>query len=298
MITSIPSSSEFRNAGIEILNLAWDNVHNHFEYLVNLDDDEHEARDEYWQSAQQSISTALSLAQQGIEFLLKGKICDVDPLLLIATPTRDWPGEKDIPFADLRTVESQDLIRCHDSIISPSISPRFATIFNELRRKRNTIMHSVSKQLRISGNDVLVAILEAADTLIGSHSWPSQRRNYLENGNGVASIGIADLTSTLYHELDSVIDILPRKDVIRFLNFDKRNRRYACPECTGYAASVYDEAIDLAQLRPNEPTSTSIYCVICGQTYSVKRESCGKKGCKGNVVYEEGKEKLCLTCNL
>src|SRR4051812_18248918 len=111
MITDIPTKADFDNNGIAFLNLAWQSV-----VSISLDLPEQpveelgedateeqrlEAEEEdrrwteevqrYWQAAQQELATAVALAQQGTEFLLKGKIAAVSPFLLVSGDPGEWP---------------------------------------------------------------------------------------------------------------------------------------------------------------------------------------------------------------
>ena len=48
-----------------------------------------------------------------------------------------------------------------------------------------------------------------------------------------------------------------------------------------------------AYLKPNLPTSDSIICYSCQNTFKVQRINCTNEGCKGNVI---GENDVCLTC--
>src|SRR5947208_1683386 len=118
MITEIPTAEEFEAIGMQMLNGAWDTGAS---LLVDLDEAEEfnpyleEVKEDYWNAARTQLSTGLASAQQGNEFLLKGRIAKVTPFLLIGSP-RDWPGgcaTKPVPFANFRTIDAQDLVKVH-----------------------------------------------------------------------------------------------------------------------------------------------------------------------------------------
>ena len=108
MIVDIPTKTDFDNNGIAFLNLAWQTVLSiclNFQeqsYQVQMGEAPlekvHEAEEEdtwweqavedYWKATQQELATAVALAQQGTEFLLKGKIAHVSPFLLITGDPR------------------------------------------------------------------------------------------------------------------------------------------------------------------------------------------------------------------
>jgi hypothetical protein len=88
MIVDIPTPKDFQEEGISSLNLAcelvvsliseYDSIESAFpEADVDLDK-------VYWTAAKKSLTTFISMAQQGMEFLLKGKVTEISPFLLIA----------------------------------------------------------------------------------------------------------------------------------------------------------------------------------------------------------------------
>lgn len=205
MIIDIPTKADFDNNGIAFLNLAWQSV---LSICLGLPEQpveelgenateeqrlEAEAEDRrwaaeverYWQVSQQELATAVALTQQGTEFLLKGKIADVSPFLLISGDPRDWPSgcdREDIPFADFKTIEAQDLLRAHDTVCTPPLSDQFKDRFEQLRRLRNSVMHTVDRRLRFTTQDGILAILEMVEALVGPNTWLGLRRQQLEEG--------------------------------------------------------------------------------------------------------------------
>lgn len=135
MIIEIPTSDEFQRAGLGFLNLAVDQVIELYDQLEQSGVEE-DVREEYWESAQQPLATALTLVQQGAEFLLKAKIADVSPFLLIDGSPSSWPrgsDQQDTPFSDFRTIDAHDLPKAHDSVASVRLSEEFKTQFEQLR---------------------------------------------------------------------------------------------------------------------------------------------------------------------
>src|SRR5262245_39444063 len=203
MILDVPTKADFDNNGIAFLNLAWQSVvgvslglpdqpvevlgadatEDHLHAAAEESRQWAEAVEEYWRAAQQELATAVALAQQGTEFLLKGKIAEVSPFLLISGDPGDWPSgcdRNDIRFADFKTNEAQDLIRCHDTVCNPRLTDQFKNRFEQLRRMRNSVMHTVDRRLSFTTQDGLLAILEMVEALIGGNTWLMLRRQYLE----------------------------------------------------------------------------------------------------------------------
>jgi len=187
MITEIPTPDDFLATGLQLLNSAWDTG---AALMVDLSEaeqynpDAQELKDDYWQAARVQLSSALAAAQQGNEFLLKSRIATVTPLLLLGAAPKDWPAgcaTKPTPFAEFRTLDAQDLIKVHNTCCSPALSDEFITLFEQLRRKRNTIMHSVDKNLSVHVSELFLAVLTINETLGTEKNWASVRHEYLSN---------------------------------------------------------------------------------------------------------------------
>ena len=175
MITEIPSADDFKQSGIAFLNLAWDSaaqLHFQFEdakegyWYENEDAFEKEVPDQYWAAAQRPLATAVTLVQQGLEFLLKGRIAEVSPFFLISRSPAEWPKgctSSDTRFADFKTIDAQDLVRVHDTVASAKLSEEIVKKFEFLRRQRNTIMHTVDREVRFTAFDIF------RDVLVVSH---------------------------------------------------------------------------------------------------------------------------------
>lgn len=305
MIIDIPKKTDFYRSGFSMLNLAWDSIMSLYLELEDSQleewDDSGEETEEYWRAAQYPISVAIALAQQGIELLLKGRIADVSPFLLLVGNPREWPkgcNEKDTPFADFRTIDAHDLMRTHDCIVSERLKATFKTRYEYLRRLRNTVFHSVDKNTRTSSKDVIEAILEAVDSLAQPESWINIRRDYLEN-NPTAKVYSADYVHVaLVREFTRLISVLSTAELKRFFKFNKRQRLYVCLNCLSECKSVdVDCESKFAILSPNTPKSKQLYCPLCDSHTPVIRKNCSYNGCKGNVLALYGGSAVCVTCD-
>ncbi len=92
MIANLPTAADLYQSGKELLDFAWDTTSN---LLTEFDEadcygyDKEEISEKYWAAARRRLTTSLAVAQQGAEFILKGKIAAISPYLLIAdAPTR------------------------------------------------------------------------------------------------------------------------------------------------------------------------------------------------------------------
>lgn len=310
MIQDIPNAEDFKINGVSLLNIAWESIvgislkHEHISAAFEDDADEEELSyqqelsEQYWLDVQRELALAVALAQQGAEFLLKGKICSISPFLLIVGEPGKWPrgcDKEDRSFSEFRTVDAIDLVKIHDTVMLSRLSAPFKTRFEMLRSLRNTVMHSVSKH-EFSTKDALLSILQIADTLIGSRCWLSERRLYLRNRLDIAAaLGYESFQiCRIALELQHVFSLLDPKDTAQFFDFHPKQRTFYCPECACNCADTDDSLEPLAQLRPNRPASTTIYCLVCESELTVSRKSCSDKPCKGNVISMDYNQ--CLTC--
>jgi hypothetical protein len=300
MITEIPTPEDFRHAGLSLLNLAWDAVSSMYLDLENSQveewDEKGEATGEFWRSAQRPLANAVVVAQQGIEFLLKARIAEVTPLLLISTQPRDWPSRcdrEDTAFAEFRTIDAQDLVKFHDAVHPQRLEDTFRTKFQRFRALRNSIMHTVDKRLWHSAHELCVQVLEASHALIGSYKWLELRRDYLQSIPVAAVYDEYEPTWQLSWEACLLLEILTHAEGTRYLGVQAKQRYYICYQCT---VNLRDSDLQpkTAQLHPNGPASVRIYCFVCERDDAVVRRPCSEATCKGNVIQEE--DSVCLSC--
>ena len=302
MIIDIPSSSDFEQSGATFLNLAWDHVINLLlvpaEFDLESYDEVENVTDKFWTGAKTEIATAAALAQQGIELLLKAKIAGVSPFLLISGDPRDWPrgcDKVDVPFADFRTIDAQDLLRAHDAVCFSRLTDEFKTSFDKLRRMRNGLFHTVDKRITIRAEEVVHAILFGSESLLGPFNWLNRRRDYLSETTVTDQFSPDPTNYRILRELTVITDTMQPSDLLRFIGINKKQRRYLCMTCK-FECSDFDPDLvaNFAQLKPNSPTSTILHCFACGSDTQVVRANCGAKGCKGNVI--EAEDGWCCTC--
>jgi len=318
MITDIPTSTDFQNAGINLLNLAWDST---IELLLErraYDDinTNYSIGEVYWKSAQPVLSSSLSLVQQGVEFFLKGKIADVSPYLLIMGMPSSFPKnshKQSTSFSDFRTIDAQDLIRVHDTVCKTRLSDTFCQWYDELRRLRNKLMHTVDNTIVITDKDVLLKIMEACDYFFEHRSWIETRSRYLMSSPGeylsqnIPLEQISDDEKTAYHlaqlqsEIMAVIEYLEPQYGKRFFGFQKKEPRYICLHCLSvreqdsFFEYKDDEEVLLntAQIVDSGLSPLNlVHCIFCDGNYLIKREKC--KNCGKDIV--DVHNGLCLSC--
>jgi len=298
MITEIPDFADFQHQGIAFLNLAWDSV---FSLVLRLEDasqwhavDSAAVSEKYWDAAEHALATSMALAHQGTEFLIKSHIAEVSPYLLLSV--REWKkkwSEEDTPFSAFYTVDTQDLVRLHNVVAKNKLPEDFVRQFESLRALRNTITHTVDRNLKLTVKEIIMAVLFGIKHLVRDNDWISLRRNWLEGQPYSVAFDVESGEDYLIaKEMKFIIDWLSPAEMLTFFDFDKKRRRYICDNCSKSSEVDAQFRIESALLSPNTPESTTVHCFVCGQDSVVVRQRC--PNCKGNVIDPEWSE--CLSC--
>jgi hypothetical protein len=301
LITDVPTANDFFESGIELFDFAWDTVAHLITNLAQAIEsgiEEHEISEEYWAASKRRLTTALAMTQQGVEFVLKGKIAEVSPYLLLAEGSAKWPTPYDrhaIPFSAFKTVDAQDLVRLHDTVRDPQLAKEFVEKFTALRLKRNTISHSVDKNLQIHTTEVIDAILFMYKALFPSENWAKTRTTFIKRDPLATLSGGEYSINYACREMDTVFELLSPAAVERYFGIPRKQRRYLCPVCYYEASHDDDREYKLAVLRPKSATATALFCPICDSEHKVLRQDCTDDRCKGNVLSDDDNF-TCLTC--
>ncbi|MFG0528974.1 hypothetical protein ACF8FB_01295 [Pseudomonas sp. yb_2] len=298
MIKDMPIPDEFFEAGRELLDFAWGTV---FDLFTNLDQAEYfgydkaEVTEPYWEAAKRRLSTALAIAQQGVELLLKGKICQISPYLLIGDESTKWPSPykgKDISFNDFRMPDAQELIRIYDTCAGMPLSDEFRAKYHTQRERRNVIMHSTGKNFVVHAIEVVEAVLFPYRELFPDDSWLVHRKRFLQTAPD-SELGSGDFASNrVCLEAHIVVEQLSPSLVHKYFNIDKKQHRFYCPHCLQDAST--DEPFEhrLAVLAPKNNKSKRVYCFVCNKRHKVVRSACSAE-CGSSVLDEDG---TCLLC--
>jgi len=298
MITSLPRAEDFYQSGKELLDFAWDIVSTLLrdidEAIEHFDVDTDEVTEEYWIAAKSRLSTALAITQQGTEFILKGKIVSISPYLLIADSPSKWPSPytaNEINFSKFRTIDAQDLIRVLDTFSVQSLPQDFVVKFHSLREKRNTIIHSINKQLVVEVKEVIESILFIHKSLFPNENWASIRLKFLSNTPESGLDANEYSTNIVCWEVSLIMKLLTPSEIRKYFGIATKQRKYICPKC--YYNANTDAGFDykFATLQPKGPKSTSLFCPVCNENHVVIRQQC--EYCPGNVL---SNEEECLTC--
>lgn len=286
---------------VSLLNLAWDTVSALYLHADRSEmkqwDDENQVTDEFWSAAQGPLGNAHALLHQGVELLLKARIAEVSPFLLLDRSVRDWPRDwtrRDTKYSEFRTIDAQDLIRLFDTVRPVRLDEGFARVIEEQRKTRNAFIHSFDKSLRHSPETIWVSILDICHHLIGPQRWITLRRAYLEGTPASIAWSSDEVPTELAWEGMHLLERLKPAQRALYLGMEPKSRIYICPHCTDECSDV-NLVVKTAQLLPNKPAATEIFCFLCAKKHTVRRKDCIAEDCRGNVMFK-GDGLICLTC--
>ncbi|ECH0512556.1 hypothetical protein V3F66_004588 [Salmonella enterica] len=210
MIIDIPTKSDFYTMADHIVNEAWEKIadlaYDYREFDIWNDfykeseyfsESDVRNTDHYWLFARPKLITAFNLILQSIEFRLKGLIVEISPYLLITNATRNMPkadSDGNISFSEFHTLDSQDLIRVHNTFASKALPDQFTTWFNNIRNLRNRFMHSVDNKTDIMPHLIFTSIIQAHNYLNPeSAHWIWHRYKYrATHASGGVNVGIEE----------------------------------------------------------------------------------------------------------
>lgn len=313
MVENTPTADDFYTSGEELFNFAWDAL---LRLVKNLDEasyygiDKEEVSEQYWEGAKRTISTSLTIIQQGVEFFLKGRITSISPYLLINDPPSKWPSidingsvqKNTISFAQFRTLDAQDLVKVINTFSHYSLDETFVERFNKMRERRNAIIHSVSNTDDLNVKQVIESLMFFHKYFFPDLTWPSRRYHFLSYSPDAELDEKNWALNVTIFETSLVIQMLTPSETESYLGIDKKMREYFCPKCLNESDRDISPEVPLARLKSKDTEETNLFCPVCNKSHNVIRKQCDENyskfidnhSCPGNVISEEYSQ--CLTC--
>lgn len=327
MITDIPTPDEFQASASELLNSAWNQV---AELLIEFDSissflegdkiapeitpdgdtmirvpqsDEVIERntEQYWKASKQTMSVALTLIQQAVEFYIKGRIVHISPHLLLTAPVSSWPkkcNSENVSFSSFKTIDAQDLIKVHDTVCEKRFDDNFKRWYEEMRGLRNKVMHSVPKELNLTPEKLLESILYVHD-YFGPNDWVLDRQIFLSHTPSFSTELVREVENVyahillnVYKELEVVINKLSPSVVSKHFNYDKKARALICPRCHNELIKL--DSYDIDNAEHYFKAFQDHQCVICEyiDVVTFKEKKC--EVCEKSLI--DNKTDFCLYC--
>jgi hypothetical protein len=299
---NLPTPEDFYTSGKELLNFAWDSTAT---LLIEVDQAEEyvdesdlaEVSEQYWAASKRTLTTALTVIQQAVELVIKGRIAEVSPYLLISDGPSRWPSPyegKPVDFERFRTIDAQDLLRVHDTFAPAHFDPEFVNNFRRLREIRNVVMHSAGKNVTVQVAEVVDSALFMHKTLFPHERWFPVRREFLRTAPSSALGAGEYATNNACWEASIVKKLLQPAQVRAYLGVEKKQRAYYCPACLDDANSEVGLNHKLAVLRPDSRDGCDLYCPVCDDIFHAERPARGADNCEATLYSSSAGR--CLVC--
>ena len=296
MIKNVPKAKDLEKQGLNYLNLAWsiaagillDRRRAEEEVPAEKPD---QARRSYIRKAGFELNTCTSLTTQEAELLLKSKLCEVSPWLLILTrmSVRDLKQNSD--FSDLRTIDAQDLFKAHNTFCKSPISNVFDRFFERLRHSRNQHTHGVNKPGLQLEKPFLLDVLEVSEHLLGPQKWAEIRSLYIDTDR-IAQNDWGDQETRHPFEMQRVIELLSRKERSRFFGIPESGA-LICPGCYSTITHTIGESEgDIRRARTARLESNGIVCCVCAAKFETHKRWCTE--CRKKTQQDDDHQ--CLVC--
>lgn len=331
MIKDIPTAEEFQISASDLLNTAWGHV---TELLIEFDsiywfiegdvvapevtpdgemtirvplsDEQIESNTEqFWRASKQTMSIALTLIQQAVEFYIKGRIVSISPHLLLTAPISSWPkksNSEDVFFSSFKTIDAQDLIKVHDTVYKERFSDDFKRWYEKMRALRNKVMHSVARDT-LKPEELIEAILYIHE-YFGPNKWLIDRQIFLSHTPSYCTEAVrySDnifkyITKQVSEELNTVVDKLSPSVVSKYFDYDKRTRALLCPECLSYLIKLdsFELNDDESYFKPFQEQEQGFHqCVVCEYEDQLNFRDKECEVCEKSLIDE--KSGFCLNC--
>lgn len=299
MINNYPSSAHFKKIGRECVSRSILNLANFYvEYKNNKE--EYELLGTDYKALLQinylEINTSIILLHQGVEAYMKSVICEDSPILLIDEPHSNWPTSpksRNKNFNDFFQIGGAKLITVFSAVYSREevISEEKYSLLEKIRIIRNEIVHGGPHQ-NIDVRELLVSAITIMLKFEKGNVLDNIREDFLTN----PLINNNEERKLTFKEIiEALKNYLTNSDFQNLMSFDIKGRKYHCPACSMIHPEPNDN-LKYSLLKPNEPESEVIKCLICGEEHNAIREKCLNNGCLGDVIHMTKTDFLCLTC--
>jgi hypothetical protein len=296
MIKNAPKAPILLASGKELLNLSWRLVIDilRMQEEVFFEQLWQRQKNMFWKNARREILTAHTLLVQGIELIIKSRIANVSPLLLIERLTENSIRENE-DFCNCKTIQESVLVSYHNKIVDKKISPKFAKDFKKMLTLRNEIIHLETTkhtkvlEIKMLANKVLSDIMYVSEKLL-QEKWFKIREHFLEESVEVFDDGITCARMLLCEEFEALKNSLTASEYVKFFHHNKKAKTYYCINCYNACNEREFDNYKFATIDPKDPKK--IYCPVCGTHYTYQKYKCSDNFCRG-ALHADGR---CLCC--
>lgn len=260
---------------------------------VELEDSQRDLED-FVRLAQPDLQLCYALVQQCQELALKAIVCKESPfLLLLGSDVRAWGPNKD--FTDLRTIDASDIVKVVNGIRLQSLSDRFVTTFNDLRKGRNKIAHLGAFKDHIDPLTIVGILIDHYLEFYPDRNW--LRDNLMvEVSHRYRVFQSDDFTETtsVLNRLAIMEEAISENQRRRLLGFSMTARLFQCHECQDVGRTEFSN--DTAATLSLEKGHHFATCRLCEGVFKIVRKHC--KECQQCDVFLDrgGPDDVCCYC--
>ncbi len=276
MITGVPDFKELEQTARGWIYLAWSGAIsslseiNGVSYNILLNQEANDTNKSaekiaiLVQSYNYALNNSVSLLQQSVELFLKARIAEVSPFLLINADVQSWPKVDkagNVDFSDFRTIDAINLCKAVRAVSNRNLPDKFNQFYDDLRKRRNKIMHLTSGSIAPEVKEVLLLIMEAHNLLFDGQKWQEFRIDYYKHERIYDDDDFGeDVTQDIViGETNDLIEALLPSQLKKYMGYDTRRKRLQCPSCESLVSKHFYEECSCAQERKDG----SIYCFAC-----------------------------------
>jgi len=244
-----------------------------------------------------------TLIAQSIEFYLKSRIATFSPYILIAGSCEKWNG-KDYIFSELHTINAHHLVNVLNTLSDKEdrLDDNFIRLYKEIKKERNSFIHSVSKRQSI---DIKESVKRSTINILYIYKyiehekwikWSDSREDYLTKYSPhFGDQSPYDPHENVVSEVLILLDILEPAQSEEYLSLNpkKYGRNYFCSKC-----SICDQfkREDTFFSKIDKSNKSHVQCCICGYIDHIERVKCIHEDCQGDVISKCSN--VCLTCTI
>ncbi len=295
MITNQPEREEFETIAKQCLAQAFNIVYDIDSELEYFEGDPADV----WEYRIGDLSTSLILIFQAIEAVMKGRVCQTSPLLLLDLKRTEWPtlpGTSDRDFTQLYTINGEALLRTYFSVIKPTReSHHLVSFIEEIRVARNRIVHGPARDY-LDPEYLIICILQTFTYFFGKGSWWTSYQDQMINNPVNKDVNSGYQESWFQYRLDYVESVLEPADFRKHFSLNLNSRRYYCPHFLSQSRESDIESKWALLIPQGKSRTTEVHCVNCNRQFPVSRVKCVIEECKGDVIHSDEKHRVCLTC--
>lgn len=232
------------------------------------------------------------LLAQSAELRLKAMIAEASPyLLFLTTSWRPPRQQEDTPFSRYPTMDATHLPYAANVICNKNLSADAIQRFEQVRIARNSVAH-------LGATETVVELHEVADLMMAQYvdlwgaGWLAKR---LLHEIEVCHAMFDDDENhppqlTVLSELPYIYSVITDSYFEDIIGHSVTEKRYLCHACYSAVNARDFLAPEDCLTAFVDAAANSLCCRLCEKQFKVVSRGCGRNGCDGDFVSDNGDE--------